>query len=184
MLAYVFWHRPYPHVERNTYEDGIRCFQDALIRRPAPGFIAAASWRIEAVPWLGDQPGYEDWCLIQGSWAMDPLNAFAVAGDTQPSHDVVAAQMAAGAGGLYTHVWGAACAARESTVVWLTRPRGIQWQPALEPVRAAVPNATFWRRQMVLGPALEFAVELPGHATIPVPAGWEARYVRRERLTP
>src|SRR5439155_11851377 len=104
------------------------------------------------------------------------------AGERQPSHDVVAAQMAAGAGGLYTHIWGEVCTAPESTVVWLTRPRGIQWQPALETVRDAVPNATFWRRQMVLGPGREFAAEMPGSASIPVPAGWDAIDIHRTRL--
>jgi hypothetical protein len=37
---------------------------------------------------------------------------------------------------------------------------------------------------MVLGPAPEFAVEIPGDATPPVPPAWEARTVRRERLMP
>jgi hypothetical protein len=184
MLAYVFWHRPGPQVERSGYEDAGRRFQEALSRHPSPGLVSVSSWRIEGVPWLGNQPGYEDWCLLQGSWAMDPLNAYAVAGDTQPSHDKVAAQMGTGAGGLYAHVWGDACTSPESTIVWLTRPRGIQWEPPLAAVRASVPNATFWRRQMVLGPAMEFAVEFPGSATIPVPPGWEARTVRRTRLAP
>jgi len=183
MLAYVFWHRPYPQVESKTYEDASIRFQETLSRHPSPGLMGAASWRIEAVPWLGDQPGYEDWCLLQGSWAMDPLNAFAVVGERQPSHDTVAAQMAVGAGGLYTHIWGDPCTAATSTVVWLTRPRGIQWQPPLEAVRASVPKATFWRRQMNLGPALEFAVEIPGSATIPVPDGWQARTIKRVRLS-
>lgn len=184
MLAYVFWHRSYPQVEPATYENSIMRFQEALSRNPSPGLDGAASWRIEAVPWLGDQGGYEDWCFLQGSWAMDPLNAFAVVGDRQPSHDTLAAQMGAGAGGLYTHIWGNVCTAPTSTVVWLTRPRGIQWRPPLEAVRAKVPAATVWRRQMVLGPAPEFAVEAPGAATIPVPPGWESRAVKRVRLTP
>jgi hypothetical protein len=184
MLAYVFWHRPNPQVGHVAYEDAIRRFQAALLQHPSPGLVAAASWRIEAAPWLGDQPGYEDWCLLEGSSAMDPLNAHAVVGERQPSHDVLAAQMAVGAGGLYAHVWGDPCPAQDSTVTWLTRPRGIDWRAALEPVRAAAPRATVWRRQMVLGPAPEFAVEIEGHAAIPVPDGWEARTVRRTRLTP
>jgi hypothetical protein len=36
---------------------------------------------------------------------MDPLNAYAVAGMTQTSHDNVASQMEQGAGGLYSMVW-------------------------------------------------------------------------------
>jgi hypothetical protein len=162
----------------------MRRFQHALLASPSPGLTSAASWRIEAVPWLGNEAGYEDWCLLQGSWAMDPLNSYAVTGDTKVVHDPLAAQMATGAGGLYAHVWGEPCTAARSILVWLTRPRGIDWQRTLEPVRAAAPNATIWRRQMVLGPAPEFGIEIPGNPTLAVPDGWEARTVRRERLTP
>ena len=66
--------------------------------------------------------------------------------------------------------------ASRSTIHWLTRPRGIQWQPAIEAVRGS------WRRQMVLGPAAEFAVETPAEAEIDVPAGWQRRRVTRMRL--
>jgi hypothetical protein len=184
MLAYVFWHRPHPDVERAAYEGKMKRFQQALLQHPSPGLTDAWSWRIEALPWLGSEAGYEDWCLLQGSWAMDPLNAYAVTGDTKVVHDPLAAQMAVGAGGLYSHVCGDPCTAARSTVLFLTRPRGIDWQSALEPVRATAPKVTIWRRQMVLGPAPEFAVEVPGDGTIAVPAGWEARTVRRERLAP
>ena len=182
MLAYIFWHRPFPHVDRKLYEDALMRFQSDLPRRKPPGFIAAGSFRIEPVPWLGDLPGYEDWCLLEGSWAMDPLNAFAVAAPMQPSHDRAAAQMQDGHGGIYAHVAGENPPAAQSTVYWLTRPRGIQWQAALDPVRARCPQANIWRRQMVLGPATEFAVEVPGGAAIEVPSGWQVRCVKRVHL--
>jgi hypothetical protein len=156
--------------------------QESLRRNPSPGFIDAWSWSVEAVPWLDHQPGYEDWCLLEGSWAMDPLNAYAVTGETQPKHDVVASQMAAGAGGLYARVWGEPCSASRSTVAWLTRPRGIDWRSALDAIRASFANGTCWKRQMVLGPATEFAVEVPGEMRIAVPDGWQARYVTRNRV--
>ena len=60
-----------------------------------------------------------------------------------------------------------------STIHWLTRPRGIQWQPAIEAVRGSCPQAKAWRRQMVLGPAAEFVVETPAEAEIDVPVGWQ-----------
>src|ERR1700680_2643707 len=136
MLAYIFWHRPYPQTEQKFYEDAIVRFQGELSRHPPPGFIGAASFRIDPVPWLGGLAGYEDWSLHEGSWAMDPLNAFAVAGPVQPSHDGVAAHMAEGHGGLYAHAGGDISRAPHSTIYWLTRPRGIQWQAALDPARA------------------------------------------------
>jgi len=57
-----------------------------------------------------------------------------------------------------------------------------QWQPAIEVVRGSCPQAKAWRRQMVLGPAAEFAVETPAEAEIDVPAGWQRRRVTRMRL--
>jgi hypothetical protein len=72
MLAYVFWHRPFAHVDRGRYEASILRFQAALARQKPPGFMAAVSFRIEAVPWLAHQAGCEDWCLLEGSWAKHP----------------------------------------------------------------------------------------------------------------
>ena len=182
MLAYIFWHRPFAHVERGRYEESILRFQGALARQKPPGFIAAVSFRIEPAPWLGDQPGYEDWCMLEASWAMDPLNAFAVAGGAQAPHDQVAAQMEMGHGGLYAHAGGETPSTAQSSAYWLTRPRGIDWKAALEPVRAQCPAANVWRRQMVLGPGAEFAVCVPGDAEIAAPLGWQARRIRRVRL--
>jgi hypothetical protein len=182
MLAYLFWHRPFAHIDRERYEESIRRFQAALANEKPPGFIAAVSFRIDAVPWLGDHPGYEDWCVLEGSWALDPLNAFAVAGAVQAPHDHVAAQMEQGQGGIYAHAGGGTRPPERSSVYWLTRPRGIDWRAALEPVRAQHPSTNIWRRQMVLGPAAEFGVSVPGDTEISVPAGWQARRVRRERL--
>src|ERR1700734_2667318 len=127
MLAYIFWHRPYPQIEQKSYEAAIGRFQRDLAGHPPPGFISAASFQIEPVPWLDGHPGYEDWCVLDGSWALDPLNGFAVTGPRQPSHDAVAAQMEQGQGGLYAHAGGEAFEGSQSTVYWLTRPRGISW---------------------------------------------------------
>jgi hypothetical protein len=183
MLAYIFWHRPQPQIDQKRYEDAIVRFQSDLAGNPPPGFIGAWSHRIERAAWLDGQPGYEDWCLLEGSWAMDPLNAFAVTGPRQPSHDQVAALSADGYGGLYAHAGGEIVQSPQSTVYWLSRPRGIQWQAAIAPLRAKCPQAVIWRRQMVLGPATEFAVEVPGDAAIEVPTGWQLSCrVTRTRL--
>jgi hypothetical protein len=134
-------------------------FQTDLAGSKPPGFIGATSFQIEAVPWLSHLPGYEDWYLLSGTWAMDPLNAFAISGHVQAPHDSVAAMMEQGHGGLYAHAGGESMLAPHYTIHWLTRPRGIQWQPTIEAVRGSCPHAQAWRRQMVLGPAAEFAVE-------------------------
>jgi hypothetical protein len=114
---------------------------------------------------------------------MDALNAFAISGHVQGPHDSVAAMMEQGHGGLYAHAGGENMLASRSTIHWLTRPRGIQWQPAIEAVRGNCPQAKARRRHMVLGPAAEFAVETPVEAEIDVPAGWQRRRVTRMRLT-
>jgi len=184
MLAYLFWHRPHACVDMARYEAALMRFHASLARAAPPGLVASGSFRIEAVPWLGDRPGYEDWNLLQGSWAMDPLNAFAVVGATQAAHDDVAAGMEDGHAGLYRLLWGEPALPSDSVVVWLTRPRGIEWRPILEAIRDRTGNATLWRRQMVLGPAPEFAVVLRQGQDLPIPDAWRARFVPRVRLVP
>ena len=106
MIAYLFWHRAYPTTTVEQYEEALMRFQQRLGQQQPPGFGGSASFRVAALPWLGNRPGYEDWCLLDGSWALDPLNAFAVAGPVISAHDSAAAQMEEGHGGLYALVWG------------------------------------------------------------------------------
>src|SRR6185437_9324795 len=62
---------PYGRIDRQKRRVGR--FQNDLAGSKPPGFIGATSFQIEVVPWLSDLPGYEDWYLLDGSWAMDPL---------------------------------------------------------------------------------------------------------------
>ena len=126
MLAYVFWHRPYSTTTAKQYEEALLRFQQHLRQQDPPGFRGTASFRVTALPWLGNRAGYEDWCLLDGSWALDPLNSFAVAGPVTSANDAAAAQMEEGHGGLYALVWGEPVLPERSTAIWLTRPRGIQ----------------------------------------------------------
>ena len=73
MLAYLFWHRPFGRVDRKLYEEALLRFQSDLAAANPAGFIGASSFQIEPVRWLDDLPGYEDWYLLEGSWAIDPL---------------------------------------------------------------------------------------------------------------
>ena len=182
MLTYLFWHRPYPTVERRRYEESLLRFQQGLAEQPPPGFRSAASYRIPAVPWLGDRSGYEDWCHVEGSWALDALNGFAVASHVKAPHDAAAAKMEAGYGGLYSLVWGTPGLSRRRTVIWLTRPRGIEWRAILDPLRALHRDAVCWRRQMVLGPAPEFALVVSPDEQVVVPERWTALPITGERL--
>ncbi|MGH7073720.1 MAG: hypothetical protein ACREFD_05885 [Stellaceae bacterium] len=184
MLAYIFWHRPHASSDAGRYEDALLRFHRGLSEQPPPGFGGAASYRIPGVPWLADRAGYEDWCYVDGSWALDPLNGFAVAGHAKGPHDEAAAEMEVGYGGLYGRMWGTPDLPNRHHVTWLTRPRGIDWRAELEPVRGRFPDAVCWRRQMVFGPAPEFAVVIPSGQEAIAPPGWQARYVIGERLLP
>ncbi len=144
--------------------------------------MVSASFRMAALPWLDNRAGYDDWCLLDGSWALDPLNALAVAGPVMSAHDAAAVQMEVGHGGLYALVWGDPILPERSTAVWLTQQRGIQWRPVLDTLRQQLPQTTLWRRQMVLGPGKEFALIVPPDITVAAPAGWSALAVERVRV--
>src|SRR5262249_25389993 len=93
MIAYLFWHCAHPTTTVKQYEEALLRFQQHLGQQQPPGFRGSASFRVADLPWLGNQPGYEDWCLLDGSWALDPLNSFAVAGPVVSAHDAAATQM-------------------------------------------------------------------------------------------
>jgi hypothetical protein len=182
MLAYLFWHHPYDTVNAREYEDALLHFQEQLSKESPSGFRGCASFHVAGLPWLGSgRRGYEDWCLVEGSWALDPLNAMAVARPVVGAHDSAAAQMEEGHGGLYTLVWGESILPDRSTALWLTRPRGILWRPVLDALRQRHAKATLWRRLMVLGPGAEFAL-VSAVPSIAVPSGWTALSVERVRV--
>src|SRR6516164_7243472 len=171
MLAYIFWHRPYSNTERQRYEQAIVRFQKILPAASRLALSARRRFRSRRCPGSATCPVMKIGTCSTAPGAMDPLNAFAISGHVQAPHDSVAATMEQGHGGLYAHAGGESMPAPRSTIHWLTRPRGIQWQPAIEAVRGSCPQAKAWRRQMVLGPAAEFAVETPAEAEIDVPVG-------------
>lgn len=185
MLSYIFWHRPYPETSPSAYESALLEFHRRLAGAPPPGFSASAVYRVAPTPWLDDREGYEDWYLVEASWALDPLNRGAVSGPVEAAHAAVAALMEAGHGGLYALVWGEPTRAGDSTVAWLSRPRGIRYEPILDELRERLNGAWHcWRRQMVLGPAPEFAlVSSPSVVPTP-PPGWAVRGVERVCLWP
>jgi hypothetical protein len=185
MLAYLFWHVPDAGTDTRDYETALLGFQASLARRPSPGLIACATFRISPVPWLDNRAGYEDWCLLDSSAALDPLNAAAIDAQHADAHAAIAGKMDFGHGGLYAHFHGGALPLAGARVLWLRRPRGIQYQ---EPLRAMIDKApgflSCWRRQMVLGPAEEFAVVGSAQLALSLPAGWQARAVERTQLSP
>ena len=101
MLAYVFWHWRRPACPP-PYEALQRRFHAALEAAPPAGFSGSRSLAIAGAPWAADGgQAYEDWYLLEGSAALDPLNAAAVTASRQQPHDAAAAAAEGGTAGLY-----------------------------------------------------------------------------------
>ena len=185
MLAYIFWHRPYPETSESAYESALREFHQQLAETSPPGFQASATHRISPTPWLGEREGYEDWYLVDAAWSLDPLNRTAASGRMEGSHAAIAALMEIGHGGLYALLWGETLQAPQSRVAWLSRPRGIRYDPILDELRDRLGERLgCWRRQMVLSPAPEFALVGPPSLEPILPSGWHARVVERVCVWP
>jgi hypothetical protein len=180
MRAYIFWHRPYADTDRRAYEAALRAFHRDLAADPPPGFDSSATYRITAVPWLDQRPGYEDWYLVESSAALDPLNKAAVKPARWDVHAAISSLTETGHGGLYAVLHGRHRAAAGTRVAWLKRPRGIRYE---SPLGAILDRATgvvsCWRKQMVLGPAPEFAVVGDPTLDLQVPDNWESLVVER-----
>jgi hypothetical protein len=143
--------------------------------------VAVPSWfvRLARPPWAA-APGapaapratgtwYEDWYLVDGWAALGELNAAAVSGPRRAPHAAAATLAADGTAGIYGLLAGDP--ARPAWAAWLAKPQGAAYE-AFEPeLRAAAgPEASVWRRQMVLGPTPEFAVLGDGAQALPWPA--------------
>jgi hypothetical protein len=161
MLAYVFWHWPTPSSgEKEAYEDAQRRFHASLADLKPKGLVRSWSYELDRAPWLSATPQYEDWYLLEGSGALDTLNAAAVSPPMRVDHDRAAAG-AGGVGGLYALHSGVP-AERSGPAAWFAKPKGESYQHLYERLPA---DAVVWRRQMVLGPAPELLLE--GGASLP-----------------
>ena len=65
MSAFIFWHRPFAHVDHDVYEDALVAFHRELVKRSCTGFQGSATYRISEVPWLDGLLGYEDWNFVE-----------------------------------------------------------------------------------------------------------------------
>jgi hypothetical protein len=178
MLAYLFWHRPIPGVDPSAYEAALRGFHESIREAPAEVILSSACYRLDRVPWLtaaegnhADEPGFEDWYLVPDSAALDRLNEAAISARHRSFHDTAAALAGDGAGGLYAPVDISGgrdlrlAPARDSECVWTSKPPRVPYSEFMPDLAALVPaDARVWQRRLVLGPAPEFCVELPGQS--------------------
>jgi hypothetical protein len=171
MLAYVFWHWRRPDVPAASYEALQRRFHAALGAAPPAGFLHSRSLAIAGAPWAGGgNDAYEDWYLLEGSAALDPLNAAAVSASRQAPHDAAAAVAGGGTAGLYLLRLGSADQAPHAAT-WFAKPAGLSYAAmfaTLEPL-VRTEGAALWGRQMTLGPALEFCLHASRPVALPAP---------------
>jgi hypothetical protein len=193
VLAYVFWHQPRDGSEVAGYEDAQIGFHHSLAHSRPVGFLGSACYRSGELPWLGGDPGYEDWYFVDDFAALGVLNEAAVGLGHRTAHERVARHFGAGAGGLYGLIEGRAIDSLASVVqttvaIWVARPAGSQRLALGEMLGDGMDpaHASLWRRQLVLGPAPEFcllAAEAPsGVGPARLPSDWTARSFERETL--
>lgn len=169
MLAYVFWHWRRRDVGADEYERLQRTFQAALGHSPPAGFVLSRSAAIVGAPWgPAGREMYEDWYLVTGSAALDPLNDAAVTGSRHPAHDAAAAAAEGGTAGLYRLRRGAPLGAPHAAA-WFAKPAGMSYAALYDTLDPVVRNgsATLWGRQMVLGPTPEFCLQ--SERPVPLP---------------
>lgn len=174
MLAYVFWHWRRPYTDAAPYESAQRHFHDALAAEPSAGFRGSFSHAVSGAPWAnaGDD-AYEDWYLVDGSAALDPLNHAAVTAARQAPHDAAAAHAAGGTAGLYRLRVGS-LEASPTVAHWFEKPAGMSYADFLVMLEAPVlaAHGALFMRQMTLGPTTECVLLAPGTAagvTLPPP---------------
>ena len=173
-LAYLFWHWPAAGVARAEYEERMRDFHAAL------RLDGSRTFRLERAPYDGAPPQpYEDWYPVAGWEALGELNDRAVTGPRKPPHDAAAQRAAGGAGGVYRLLQGRV----DSPVAqahWLAKPPGMSYELFHAELTASVPDATIWQRQMVLGPAPEYAVLASDHIALP----WRSAQTGPQPISP
>lgn len=168
MLAYVFWHVPRPGIAAREYESAHREFHAVLWKSKVAGLLGLRVFRLDAIPWLAGKPGYEDWHLLEGSAALDVLNAAAISQARQLPHDRIASMAADGTAGLYALRLGSLNDAQNAH--WLSKPAGMSYREFDATLKPEVDSgACLWSRRMTLGPTPEFCLRgtpdrRPAHA--------------------
>jgi hypothetical protein len=172
MLAYVFWHWRRQEIPREEYEQRQQRFHAAMKAAPSQGFLGSRSVAIRGAPWAASgAEAYEDWYLVEGSAALDPLNQAAITAPRQMPHDAAAAAADGGTAGLYSLRRGTVGNALPTRAAWFSKPAGMSYDrlfTALDSLLQPVAG-TLWCRQMVLGPTPEFCLQSSAPVTLPEP---------------
>jgi hypothetical protein len=188
MLAYVFWHRPAAGVAPEAYVALLDRFQRSLAARPPAGFVHSACFAAPAPNWLGDEPAYEDWYVVEDFAAIGVLNEAAVGRGHISAHDAAASAARDGTASIYRLIEGSPTLEQTRVATWIDKPRGVP-----SPLLAALlgdgmdgERAGLWQRQLALGPAPEYCVLAaeppPGVAATRLARGWSATITERTMI--
>jgi len=173
MLAYLFWHEPHDGVEPGPYVERLQAFHRALAAAPPPSFLRSWSVRLAAAPWDAGpaRAPFEDWYLVSEWAALGTLNEAAVRAPRDAAHDAIAAMATNGAGGLYLLKHGT-LDGPAPWAGWVVKPQGEPYdtfEPRLCAAVDAAGGGALLRRQMVLGPAPEYALLAAAEPDLPWP---------------
>jgi len=169
MLAYVFWHWRYPHIEKLSYQQLLIDFHTALRAQKPVGFDYSTVFQVEHVPWLSMAgEAYEEWYILENSAALDALNEAAITGLCREPHHQVARSAAGGTAGLY-RLRASSGITTAHVALWFAKPAGMSYETLYQTLQPQIKQSpgTLWERQMVLGPAPEFCLQTPGDTTLP-----------------
>jgi hypothetical protein len=167
VIAYSFWHSAAAGVAESEYDAALGAFMRQLLATGVPGLTRCRSIRFEGLPWVPGLPAYQDWYELEGSSALDSLEAAAVTSAMAAPHSAIARLAGHGSGGLFRSRSDLPAAAHfpegsETWVTWLDKPAGVQYHPFREWLTEAVaPRASIWQRRLAMGPGKEFCVWLP-----------------------
>ena len=183
MLAYVFWHWPQSHIDHDSYINHLIDFHNTLAANKPPGFQESVVFHVRGGSWLNTTgEAYEEWYLLDGSAAMDPLNDAAVSGVCEEPHNRVAREAADGIGGLYRLRAGNGQLSESRHALWLSKPAGVSYKEfyaSLQPLTSQ-PGVALWGRQMTLGPTTEFCIQ--SSKTIELPPGYSGLQPQLTRI--
>jgi hypothetical protein len=169
MLAYVFWHWRYPHIEKLSYQQLLIDFHTALRAQKPVGFDYSTVFQVEHVPWLSMAgEAYEEWYILENSAALDALNEAAITGLCREPHQQAARSAAGGTAGLY-RLRASSVITTAHVALWFAKPAGMSYETVYQTLQPQIKQSpgTLWERQMVLGPAPEFCLQTPGDTTLP-----------------
>jgi hypothetical protein len=184
VLAYVFWHWQQADAATTEYERWLCHFHAALAAAPPAGLVRSRAFALQGAPWANaGHDAYEDWYHLGGSADLDALNDAAVSGSRRLPHEGAAALAAGGTAGLYRLRLG-----DPATVVrrahWFPKPRDATYASFLNRLTPLVTSTggALWQRQMTLGPAAEFCLQVAEDAAVPADIG--AREVAMRAVFP